>query len=184
MELEGQIESQQTRGWRNCFQKNFKTLLARIYKCHGVGQNRFRAGKLFRDFLQSPCFIEGKSEPREAKVTYKRSPNSHYCQGKNSGVCSEIGWASQWESGQTSETITPTPPPPSGHFLSGPGTTLNAIDALGHWIPTTLNDRCYLSPGPASGLRIIFEEGTLHFHFTLNPRNYAAGLQHLRVTDD
>lgn len=32
-----------------------------MYKCHGVGRNRFRAGKLFRDFLQSPCFIEGKN---------------------------------------------------------------------------------------------------------------------------
>lgn len=119
-----------------------------MYKCHGVGRNRFRAGKLFRDFLQSPCFIEGKkSEPREAEVTYKRLLNSRYCQGKNSGVCSGRGWASQEEAGSDLRNN-------HHHLLNispGPGIVLNTVDALDHWILTTLNDWCYhLSPGPAS----------------------------------
>lgn len=60
MELEGQMESQQTEEGEIAFKKkNIKTLL--LYKGHRVGWNRLRAGKLFRDFLQSPCFIEEKN---------------------------------------------------------------------------------------------------------------------------
>lgn len=48
-----------------------------------------------------------KSEPRAAEVTYtSRSPNSRYCQGKNSGVRCGGGGASQGKAGQGPEIVT------------------------------------------------------------------------------
>lgn len=200
MELEGQIESQLTEGRRNCFQRNITTLL--VYKCHGVGWNRFRADKLFRDFLQSLCFIEGKkSEPGEAEVTYKSSPSSGYCQGKNSGVCCGRSWASQGEPGQSSETVTTT----FEHNLWARHHA-QCCRCFGHWIPAALNDRCYpLSPSlpswtwdrrvaeksPFKRIQcslvtilkfiIIFEKGTPHFNFILSPTNYVTGSHYLHI---
>lgn len=176
-----------------------------MYKCHGVGRNRFRAGKLFRDFLQSPCFIEGKNLSLEKLKWLTKDYWIHVTvKVKISGVCSGRGWAGQEEARSNLRNSHP-------HLLNiipGPGIVLNAVDALDHRILTNLNDRCYhLSPEPASrawenwshretpiqkGLVsldtilkffIIFEQGTPYFHFILSPTNYVASPHYLHVID-
>lgn len=143
-------------------------------------------------------FYRGKSEPREAKMTYRRSPNSCSCQGKNSGACCGRSWTSQGKLGQSSES-----PPSPQHYRWARHCT---ADALGCWIPTALNVGCYTylqgqlhevrtsvvaerllfkrtSWPLITILKLMFWTKDPTFYFTLNPTNYVADSNYLYIID-